>query len=411
MKENSNTNDILEKAMQAKETDTGEQSHIGRVLINLSTQYRLPSSAETEAQHQEVQQAITRYLSDDVMLNAYLGVLPPVDPNTTYSSLSSLRLIVPFIADTDNRNGIREEHQLLATFSKRLWDLRKDPTVLIRRFDVIDRKKTRLNTLRVRINKSTEISNVQEADLYVIGLHGNGAHSHHVLGNTLSVAKRIVSTSKADVKAIEILSFDYRGSVASPGSHDGVNDLADQAVDQVIDLLQQGIPAEKIVLHGHSLGGLVGVIAANKLMEEGHSIHYFGDRLPNSVDDLSAVVAGSFASILSGPARFFSKRLFPAYQCDASDLYLKLPPTHRACLASKKDETVLFDGSLVGILRSRHNIDEGIIVDDLYHMTPLGNLGIYSNHYTPDENPFFQFLLKRVQVANPLTNGAGSSGR
>ena len=389
--------DLIEKEIFERQIENAQVRN-GSILIDLSTQFRLPGPAESETHRQLMQQAITAYCqSDDVVFHAYIGSLPGVDTNARYPALTPLRLIVPFVADVDLRNGIREQHQMLATFSKRLWDLRKNPLALIRRYNVIDRKKTSLNTFRVRLSKTLEIPQEQEADLYVIGLHGNGAYSHHILGNTLSVATHLIKTEKAPVSAIEIFCFDYRGSVASPGTHEGLDDLADQAVDQVFDLLSQGIPAEKIVLHGHSLGGLVGVIAANKLMKQGHIIHYFGDRPPNSVADFAAAAAGSFFRILSGPARFFSNSLFSAYQCDGSALYLELPHTHRACLASRKDEVVLFEASLVANLRTRHKIDEGIIVEDMYHITPMGNLGLYGDNYNLDENPFFQFLLQRVR--------------
>ncbi len=88
--------------------------------------------------------------------------------------------------------------------------------------------------------------------------------------------------------------------------------------------------------------------------------------------------------------------MFPEYQCDAAELYLELPKTHRACIASKKDEVVLFDGSLVGILQSRHKNNEGIVVEEMVHMTPMGNLGIYGDHYNIEENPLYQFLLQRL---------------
>ncbi len=389
---------ILEREIKNRQID-GIQPHVGSLLIDLSTEFRLPGPAESEMRRQEMQGAITAYYqSDDLIFNAYIGFLPEGNQSSAYSSLSSLRLIVPFIADEDTRKGFVEQHQMLPTFSKRLWDLRKDPNVLIRRYYVVDRKKTCLNTFRVRLNRTNNSPGDHQADLYVIGLHGNGANSHHMLGNTLSVATRLIKTNKAQVKAIEILSFDYRGSIASPGSHEGIEDLADQAMDQVLDLIQQGISADKIVLHGHSLGGLVGVLAANKLMKAGHIVHYFGDRPPNSVSDFAAAAAGSFSSLLSRPARFFSNHMFSAYQCDGAELYLELPKTHRACLASKKDEVVLLEGSLVGILQSRHKNNEGIVVEEMVHMTPMGNLGIYGDHYNPEENPLFQFLLQRLTL-------------
>lgn len=387
---------IIEREIKEREVD-GIKSHVGSVLIDLSTEFRLPGPADAELRRQQIQQAITIYYqSDDLIFNAYIGYLPEDD--NAYSSLSRLRLIVPFIADADTRRGFVEQHKMLPTFSKRLWDLRKDPTVLIRRYNVVDRKKTCLNTFRVRLNRTNDCPDDQQADLYVLGLHGNGTNAHAMLGNTLSVATRLIKTNKSPVKAIEIISFDYRGSIASPGSHDGIDDLADQAMDQVLDLIQQGISPDKIVLHGHSLGGLVGVIAANKLMKAGHIVHYFGDRPPNSVSDFAAAAAGSLSSILSRPARFFSNSMFPEYQCDGAELYLQLPKTHRACLASKKDEVVLFDGSLVRILQSRHKNNEGIVVEEMVHMTPIGNLGIYGDHYNPEENPLFQFLLQRLTL-------------
>lgn len=372
-----------DSALRTKLADE-RSPNIGRELIELSTQYRLPNFGW------ERQQEITaRYQSGDDVFKAYMGFLPDADTKNTYSSISPHRAIVPFIADADARRVIRGLHAKIATFSPTLWSLRNSPFASIRRYYVVDRSKTRLNTLRVRLNKTAENPHNTHADLYIVGLHGNGGSAHEVLENMLRVAKDLIETKKADIGTIEILSFDFRGSVASPGPHEGLDDLANQAVDQICELLNEGIPPEKICLYGHSLGGLTGVNAAHKLKKKGPTlVHYFGDRAPNSIVDVVKTAIPVGASLVS----FFCDK----GRHDGAALYIELPPTHRACLASKTDGTIPFEATLVDILRTRHGIEEGIVVERLPHMFPINSLPGPS-----DENPFFLFCLQRV-IANQL---------
>lgn len=374
--------DIFETKINARNSD-GESQDVGSALIELSTQCLSPNAFESAPLCRQLQQHIKAYYqADDSVFKSYMGFLP--EEESTHSAFSVSRFTVPFIADDEIRKMIRKLHTRIPTFSPTLWSLRNSPLALIQRYYVIDRNESRLNTYRVHLSNTEENLSAQQANIFIIALHGSGGCALEVLENTLSVARDLISTEGAGINSVEVLSFDYRGSVASPGYHENLDDLADQVVDQVGELHKQGISSNKIFLYGHSLGGLIGVNAAEKLQKQGENIYYFGDRVPNSVDDVMTAAIPQTAYI---PSFFRRHLILSSYQYDASQSYIRLLPTHRGCLASKADMVVPFIASLVGVLQSKHAIDDGIVIEKINHTWPLSTLGI---------NPFYQFCLQRI---------------
>jgi len=72
--------------------------------------------------------------------------------------------------------------------------------------------------------------------------------------------------------------WNYPGVGGSAGHTNSAHDLIEAGYKQAKRLLDQKIPAEKITLHGLSLGGAVATQVAQRLHEEGHLVHLEVDR-------------------------------------------------------------------------------------------------------------------------------------
>jgi pimeloyl-ACP methyl ester carboxylesterase len=76
----------------------------------------------------------------------------------------------------------------------------------------------------------------------------------------------------------KIVTFNYGGIGYSQGTILREQDIVDDYVFQVKRLLQQGVKADDIWLHGHSMGGATAILAAAQLHQEAHKVHVFADR-------------------------------------------------------------------------------------------------------------------------------------
>ena len=116
---------------------------------------------------------------------------------------------------------------------------------------------------------------------YEIFCCGNGQDAM----NVYSVAVRI---SKQPNK--NYIFWNYPGVGCSAGDSHSVHDLFKAGYQQAKRLLDQGIPAQNITIHGLSLGGGVAAHVTRQLHEEGYLVHLDVDR---SFSQLSAVIPAS----------------------------------------------------------------------------------------------------------------------
>ncbi len=117
----------------------------------------------------------------------------------------------------------------------------------------------------------------------VISLHGAGGH---LASGIRPLSYRAVSATAAD--PIHVLAFDYRGFGLSDGKPSESSLLRDAMVVVEWALHVAGIPPERIVLFGHSLGSAVAIALANSLTLRTPAISCAG-----------LVIAGSFTDILT----------------------------------------------------------------------------------------------------------------
>ena len=92
--------------------------------------------------------------------------------------------------------------------------------------------------------------------------------------------------------------WNYPGVGFSSGKVDSVHDLYKSGYQQAKRLIEQGIPAEKITLHGYSLGGGVATYVARLLHEEGHLVNLKIDR---SFARISSVTPATLKQIMMNP--------------------------------------------------------------------------------------------------------------
>ena len=95
-------------------------------------------------------------------------------------------------------------------------------------------------------------------DMYAIIFCGTGAHLAFYQGG-------IFLFSKFNLRALyrkagyNIIGFNYRGCYGSIGRKISTEDSVTDGVTQVNRLLDQGVDASNIILHGHSLGGAIAI--------------------------------------------------------------------------------------------------------------------------------------------------------
>lgn len=135
--------------------------------------------------------------------------------------------------------------------------------------------------------KNTE-NNEQEYEIYCCG---NGEDAMSIL----LAYSRIVHDNK------NYIFWNYPGVGKSLGPAHSTNDLFKAGYEQAKRLIDKGVEAKKITLHGWSLGGGVAIHVARQLRDEGHMVNLNIDR---SFANLASVIPASvdgqlLSSILS----------------------------------------------------------------------------------------------------------------
>lgn len=88
----------------------------------------------------------------------------------------------------------------------------------------------------------------------------------------------------------KVVSFNFRGVAHSQGQVTSEHDLVNDTIFQIKRLIQKGVKPEKIILHGHSLGGAIGSLAVAQLHEEGYPVRLYNDRSFGNLIDVSAAL-------------------------------------------------------------------------------------------------------------------------
>ena|GEM_PF-7042146 len=153
--------------------------------------------------------------------------------------------------------------------------------------------KTRLAVETKRYSLTYNLLNVtthDDAILETLELkqpHHIPAETNHIIyftGNG-SCYEDIINTMLADAKEFtcNAIGFNLRGVVNSTGSASSETHLLTDSIAQVQRLLDKGIPPEKIILKGHSLGGVLATLTAAHFKKLGIEVKLFNDRSLSSV--------------------------------------------------------------------------------------------------------------------------------
>ncbi|KAM0425034.1 hypothetical protein ACHAPT_009835 [Fusarium lateritium] len=127
------------------------------------------------------------------------------------------------------------------------------------------------------------------------------------------------SLYSADPVNTHVLTFDYRGYGKSSGSPSETGVITDALTVADWAINTAGIPPERIVIFGQSLGSAVAIALVNELAQRRPSIHFAGLVVTATFQDIPQLTAtyriGGFIPVLSPVAKikplfhFFSERL------------------------------------------------------------------------------------------------------
>lgn len=102
----------------------------------------------------------------------------------------------------------------------------------------------------------------------------------------------------------DLYAYNYRGIAGSGGFPETQETLINDGVEQVKDLIKKGVPSHRISLTGRSLGGLLSLMVAAKLAEEGIDVDLVPLMAPKSISSLVrhtfSVGGDFFASFVTG---------------------------------------------------------------------------------------------------------------
>jgi pimeloyl-ACP methyl ester carboxylesterase len=120
----------------------------------------------------------------------------------------------------------------------------------------------------------------KEEDIYILKLCGNYNCYEESLDSYAEEARQLQAT---------VIGFNYPGVGDSSGEATSFNDLKIAAIAQVQRLLDQGIPASQIVIHGLSMGGAVATATAEYFRKKGVVLTLINER---SFHSTTAAAAG-----------------------------------------------------------------------------------------------------------------------
>lgn len=163
---------------------------------------------------------------------------------------------------------------------------------------------------------------------------------------------KFVESYGKEVKA-NVLVFNYRGTGDSKGNPTCGEDLVQDGMRCVQFLKDQGISQRNILIHGHSIGGGIGVQVASRFQEEDNRISVISDRSFSSMQaeakELSKAIAtdmiGKKAGALIGKVAEKVIRGFN-WEIDAKTSWDKIPEKHKGRIFHASDGMILPGASL-----------------------------------------------------------------
>ena len=197
-------------------------------------------------------------------------------------------------------------------------------------------------------------SDPQDA-MHIVQFNGNGQQFEPLVSEHENLATHLGAVVHA---------FDYRGVGNSTPKPSKYQQLVEDGIAQVQYLIVSGVPAHRIILCGHSLGGSVATKVAAHYHKNGSTIALFNGRsfatvtkaacgmlLSDKASSVTkAVVGSSVASVMS----------MTGWSIDVVNDYISLPEASKMCLAvappsdvSQGDGVIAHEASLYHALEKK----------------------------------------------------------
>jgi len=174
-------------------------------------------------------------------------------------------------------------------------------------------------------------------------------------GNSLTYDARVLDFEKiANQTATKVIGFDYRNVRYSVGQVYSKDALIIDGIQQVQRLLDQGVAAKNITLHGLSLGGAVASLVAKHFHNQipAQKVYLVVDR---SFSTLTDAVLGKVLPELEQPQttahlRKIGRKLLKPFvksllwltnwEMDVLEAYNQIPANHKALITAKNDTVI-----------------------------------------------------------------------
>ncbi len=238
------------------------------------------------------------------------------------------RIIVPYARFSYTRKNIEKINSKLS-----VKNLPKNYNPKVSRFRLNTEHGQSINVFRAEMCKRGAVENT---DLVIISIHGNGFCAAGDFSFRISELNTFLMNSNAE--RVVLLSPDLPGSVASGGHGESLGEISKNSIQKLVHhLLQQGINPAQIVVHGHSLGGLIAVHAVHALKQQGVDVSLI------SVDSLAQVQKFLPEVLVSVLAPITVKHFdAPAYK-----LFDELDENRRFCIHKIADSIIRPGNSLL----------------------------------------------------------------
>lgn len=192
----------------------------------------------------------------------------------------------------------------------------------------------------------------------------------------------------ADSNQATVVCFDYPNVGNSKGACSSQSDLIEAGMKQVQRLFVKGVPADKITLYGHSLGGAIATIVAARCHQQKRPVSVINDRSFSSVGDVPASfinnprlkrivkrIAGPFARLLN-------------WDLNAALAYQSIPSQNKMLIVYKRDEIINYEEASV-YKKEKAKVTEKTNVDadrkTLFHIYKKEN-SVYKMKESPEYN-------------------------
>ncbi len=249
---------------------------------------------------------------------------------------------------------------------------------------VLTHDQARLDTLTVQPQGS-------QPKRYIIRFNGNGGQYQDLVD---SMAKDAQTLQAA------IIGFNYRGvGNSSQGTAKRYQDLVTDGIAEVQRLLDQGVPAEKILVDGQSLGGSIATMVAKHFHDQGIKIFLWNDR---SFATLSAAAAGIVcpeSSYPVGESSLGSTLSASGWQVDVASAYNAIDSAYKGYMYIHPSSA---QGMGDGVIAAKASLHEAVKTDAKEQAKSSGRPFYYA--YGPGHNaPRFTLFASQAPREENLT--------